>query len=74
MPIDSDDIISIGNELLERYSDAFTEDFEQNKRKVEQLTDLRSKHVRNRVAGYITRNHQMSGLEQSERDSDSLTE
>lgn len=60
MPIDSDDIISMGNELLERYPDTFTDDFEQNKRNVQRLTDLRSKHVRNRVAGYITRNHQPS--------------
>nr|WP_137285654.1 30S ribosomal protein S17e [Halorussus salinisoli] len=58
MPIDSDNIISIGNELLQRYPDTFSDDFEQNKREVERLTDLRSKHIRNRVAGYITRNCQ----------------
>lgn len=55
MTVDSDDVISIGDGLLDQYPDAFTEDFEQNKRKVEQFTELRSRHVRNRVAGYITR-------------------
>lgn len=44
-----------GNLLLERYPDAFTTDFEQNKDSVEKLTDIESKGVRNRVAGYVTR-------------------
>lgn len=55
MGVDADDIIDIGDELLKRYPDTFDGDFERNKRKVEQLTELRSKHIRNRVAGYITR-------------------
>ncbi|RLE87461.1 MAG: 30S ribosomal protein S17e [Thermoprotei archaeon] len=41
--------------LLEKYPDAFTTDFEHNKRMVMQLTDITSKRVRNRVAGYVTR-------------------
>lgn len=57
MTVDSDDIISIGDDLLERYPGAFSGDFEQNKRKIEQLTELRSRHVRNRVAGYVTRQY-----------------
>lgn len=66
MPIDSDNIIGIGDELLQRYPDAFSGDFERNKREVERLTDLRSKHIRNRVAGYITRNCQERGTENIE--------
>lgn len=57
MTVDSEDVIGIGEDLLERYPGAFADDFEDNKRKVEQLTELRSRHVRNRVAGYITRQH-----------------
>lgn len=41
--------------LLEIYPDKFTDDFETNKRLVQELTDITSKTVRNRVAGYITR-------------------
>jgi len=41
--------------LMERYPDAFSEDFEQNKELVEQLTNVESKSVRNRIAGYVTR-------------------
>lgn len=55
MTVDSHDIISIGDDLLERYPDAFTQDYEQNRRKVEELTELRSRYVCNRIAGYITR-------------------
>ena len=61
MTVDSDDVISIGDDLLERYPDAFSEDFEENKRRIEQLTELRSRHVRNRVAGYITRRYTSEG-------------
>ncbi len=41
--------------LLALYPDAFTADFEHNKRKVSELLDLHSKRIRNQIAGYITR-------------------
>lgn len=39
--------------LLALYPDTFTDEFETNKRLVEQLTDVESKKVRNRIAGYL---------------------
>lgn len=45
----------ISLELMERYPDAFTTDFEQNKRALIELNLEISKRLRNRVAGYITR-------------------
>ena len=39
--------------LLRDYPDEFTVDFETNKRLVEQFTDVSSKTVRNRIAGYL---------------------
>ncbi len=39
--------------LLALYPDTFTDDFETNKRLVEQFTDVSSKKVRNRIAGYL---------------------
>ncbi|AQL44131.1 30S ribosomal protein S17e [Halorientalis sp. IM1011] len=44
-----------GRTLLERYPDAFGHDFEHNKELVTELTNIESKGVRNRIAGYITR-------------------
>jgi small subunit ribosomal protein S17e len=41
--------------LLEEYPQSFNADFETNKEHVEQLTNVESKGVRNRIAGYITR-------------------
>ncbi|AGK60706.1 SSU ribosomal protein S17E [Archaeoglobus sulfaticallidus PM70-1] len=45
----------IALELLKRYPDMFTESFEENKKLVAEYADIKSKTVRNRVAGYITR-------------------
>lgn len=46
---------AIAVELAERYPNLFTTDFENNKKFVYQYSNIRSKHLRNRVAGYITR-------------------
>jgi len=45
----------IGNLLVEQYPQSFNRDFETNKESVEALTDIESKGVRNRVAGFVTR-------------------
>jgi small subunit ribosomal protein S17e len=39
--------------LMERYPDAWGDDFEHNKDLVAELTNVESKNVRNRIAGYI---------------------
>ena len=42
--------------LLEKYPTHFiAKDFQHNKKKVEELTDVKSKLLRNRIAGYVTR-------------------
>ena len=40
-------------ELLEKYPQAFSKDFEANKEMVSTLTDVSSVTMRNRIAGYI---------------------
>jgi small subunit ribosomal protein S17e len=42
-------------ELVEEYPRIFSEDFENNKLMVGQLTNVTSTTMRNRIAGYITR-------------------
>ena len=44
----------IARELVERFPDKFTTDFETNKKLLESLTNISSKKLRNRIAGYIT--------------------
>jgi small subunit ribosomal protein S17e len=55
MAIKPDYVKKTGSILLERYPEAFTKDFEQNKESVQKLTSIDSKGVRNRIAGYVTR-------------------
>ena len=45
----------VARELFDRYPNEFTRDFEHNKKKVEELTTVQSKTIRNRIAGYVTR-------------------
>ncbi len=47
-------------ELVKRYPDEFNEDFEHNKQKVQELTDVLTPHLRNRIAGYVTRYKKMA--------------
>ncbi|MBM4249562.1 MAG: 30S ribosomal protein S17e [Euryarchaeota archaeon] len=42
-------------ELLKKHPEQFTNDFEQNKIKVGELTDVKYTGMRNRIAGYVTR-------------------
>ena len=55
MAIKPDYVKKTGTQLLERYPEAFSEDFQHNKRSVRALTNIESKGVRNRIAGYVTR-------------------
>ncbi len=45
----------LSRELVERYSDSFTTDFNQNKAVVDELLTNTTKRLRNRIAGYVTR-------------------
>ncbi|MBI4361980.1 MAG: 30S ribosomal protein S17e [Euryarchaeota archaeon] len=47
-------IKNVGRQLLAAYPGEFTLDMEANKRKVSEKTSIRSKNIRNRVAGYVT--------------------
>lgn len=51
-------IKNLATRLIEQYPEAFSTDFEQNKDSVSALTNIESKEVRNRVAGYVTRKQQ----------------
>jgi small subunit ribosomal protein S17e len=48
-------IKNIALDLIEKYPEAFTVDFDNNKQLVQRLTSIESKIMRNRIAGYISR-------------------
>ncbi len=45
----------IAYELVKKYPEIWTRDFEHNKRTLSRVADIPSKVYRNRIAGYITR-------------------
>jgi small subunit ribosomal protein S17e len=51
----TDTVKRISRELLRRFPDRFTGDFESDKQVVNDLVTTPSKRLRNRIAGYITR-------------------
>ncbi|MFP4591688.1 MAG: 30S ribosomal protein S17e [Halobacteriales archaeon] len=55
MPIKPKYVKQTGARLLETYPEAFSTDFEHNKEAVARLTNVQSKNVRNRIAGFVTR-------------------
>ncbi len=42
-------------ELIETHRRKFTTDFAENKKLVEQYSTVSTKHLRNKIAGYVTR-------------------
>lgn len=61
MSIDPNDVMNIGNRLLKHSPNTFTNEFDENKGAVEDMTNVESIHLRNRIAGYITRKKQSGG-------------
>ncbi|MDS0477287.1 30S ribosomal protein S17e [Natrinema sp. 1APR25-10V2] len=55
MTAEPEDIISIGDRLLSQHPDSFTNDFSENNKVVAKMTNVGSSRIRNRIAGYITR-------------------
>jgi len=60
-------IKSVSKELISKYPDIFTTDFEENKKLLDKYLEIDSKHLRNRISGYLVnilkiRDRENSGL------------
>jgi len=53
----------VAKELIRRFPDKFSNNFENNKRVVETLIQGTTRRIRNQIAGYIT--HAFAGIETS---------
>jgi small subunit ribosomal protein S17e len=42
-------------ELMEKHRESFKKDFDENKKLVEEFAEIRSKKLRNMIAGHVTR-------------------
>lgn len=45
----------LSRELIEIHQGKFTTDFDENKKLVEEFSTVSTKHLRNKIAGYVTR-------------------
>jgi len=45
----------VATEIVEKHKDKLKDSYEENKKIVEELADIRSKKLRNTIAGYVTR-------------------
>ena len=45
----------LAKELIETHKGVFTTDFEENKKLVQEYSTVSTKHLRNKIAGYVTR-------------------
>lgn len=58
-------------DLVRRYNDKFSDDFDHNKKMVDELTDVKTTVFRNRIAGYVTnyrKGWEAATVEADERD------
>jgi small subunit ribosomal protein S17e len=60
-------IKKVSKELISKYPDIFTTDFEENKKLLDKYLEIDSKHLRNRISGYLVnilkiRDRENSGL------------
>lgn len=53
--IKTQQIKSAGNEIFSNHADKFSKDFEKNKLAVAEVAEIRSKKIRNILAGYLTK-------------------
>ena len=53
--VKTEQIKRLANELITRFPQKFSNNFDENKRVVEELTNGTTIKVRNQIAGYITR-------------------
>mgnify|MGYP001128622941 CR=1 FL=1 len=59
----TEQIKRVAKELIRRFPDKFSNNFENNKRVVETLIQGTTRRIRNQIAGYIT--HAFAGIETS---------
>lgn len=57
----------LSTELLNRYPNKFHVDFQQNKKTIDEIAKVRSKELRNQIAGYIASYINRQTKEQSKK-------
>jgi small subunit ribosomal protein S17e len=63
--VKTEQIKRLAKELIKRFPEKFSTNFDDNKHMVSQLTEGPTTRVRNQVAGYITRTYALSKADSS---------
>jgi small subunit ribosomal protein S17e len=58
-------IKKVSKELINKYPDVFTTDFEKNKKLMDKYLEVDSKHLRNRISGYVVNLMKIKSREQT---------
>ncbi len=58
-------IKKVSKELINKYPDVFTTDFEENKKLIDKFLEVDSKHLRNRISGYVVNLMKIKSREQT---------
>ncbi|NVM43615.1 MAG: 30S ribosomal protein S17e [Candidatus Lokiarchaeota archaeon] len=58
-------IKKVSKELINKYPDVFTTDFEKNKKLLDKYLEADSKHLRNRISGYVVTLMKIKSREQT---------
>ncbi len=64
----------ISEQMLQKHPEAFSSDYEKNKRALDELALIPSKHLRNHIAGYIAKSLKEDVEEDEEPSSEETTE
>jgi small subunit ribosomal protein S17e len=64
--VKTEQIKRVGKELMERFPEKFSTNFDDNKHMVNELTKGTTTRIRNQIAGYITRSLSLAQHESSE--------
>ena len=58
-------IKKVSKELINKYPYVFTTDFERNKKLIDKYLEVDSKHLRNRISGYVVNLMKIKSREQT---------
>jgi len=72
--VKTEQIKRVANELMERFPNKFNNNFDDNKRAVDELTQGTTTRVRNQIAGYITHSMMPDETEASSEDIEEETQ
>lgn len=64
----------VARDLVNKYPDKFTGDFETNKELVEKYTTVQTKRLRNILAGYVTRYYKNLNTKRTRKESEEAEE